>query len=388
MLFLIVNALLGVTMAVESTSFANRLVEDLGFTTIQRATLEFPRELPGLLVVFVIGALSFLGDIRTSAIGNIFGGIGLFAFGLVPSGFWPVVITMMIFSMGQHIFLPLQGAIGMTFAGEGNFGRRLGEIQSVNTVALILTTGVLFLLYRFLDIPFVVAFTAGAIAMILAGVVLLFMDPGPPRPKAQRFVYRKKFILFYALSIFFGARRQITFTFVTWLIVTIYDQPVTTVTMLFFIMSFVSIFFRPLLGMFVDRMGERFVLVFEGLLLIVASFGFAFARVLFSPSVALVIVSVCFIIDNLFNIGAGMARTTYVRKLAVDQGEISGTLSFSISLDHIITMTMPFFAALIWEMNVDTGYVYVFIGAAVISVICVILANRIRVPEKAAVLTQ
>jgi len=383
LLFLIANALLGVTMAVESTSFANRLFDDLGFTTLQRASLEFPRELPGLLVVFIAGALAFLGDIRTAAVANIFGGIGLFAFGLVPSGYWPVVITMMIYSTGQHIFLPLQGAISMTFAQEGKLGRKLGEIQNVNTIAMILTAGALFLLYRFLEIPFVVSFTVGAIAMILAGVVFFFMTPSPPKPKKQRFIYRKKFKLFYVLSIFFGARRQITFTFVTWLLVTVYDQSVATVTMLFFITSVISVFFRPLLGTFIDRMGERFVLVVEAALLILASFGFAFAGVLFSPTVALVVVSVCYVIDNLFNIGAGMARTTYVKKLSDDQNEVSGTLTLSISLDHIITMSMPFFAALIWESNITTGYIYVFIGGAVISGVCMILANRIRIPVNA-----
>jgi len=381
MLFLIANALLGVTMAVESTSFANRLVEDLGFTTMQRAALEFPRELPGLLVVFIAAALAFLGDIRTSAFANILGGIGLFAFGLVPSGFWPVVITMMIFSTGQHIYLPLQGVISMTFAKKDNLGRRLGEIQSINTLALILTTGVLFLLYRFLEIPFVVSFTIGAIAMVMAGVVFLFMSPGEPRPKKQRFVYRRKFILFYVLSMFFGARRQITFTFVTWLIVTIYDQPVTTVTMLFLIMSIISVVFRPLMGIFVDKMGERFTLVFESAILIVSALGFAFAGTLFSHSTALIVVSVCFVVDNLFNIGAGMARTTYVKKLSVDQHEVSGTMSLSISLDHIITMSMPFVAGLIWESNIATGYIYVFVGGAVLAGICMILASRIRIPE-------
>jgi len=382
LLFLIANALLGVAIAVESTSFANRLAEDLGFTTMQRTSLEFPRELPGLLVVFVIGALGFLGDIRTAAVGNIMGGIGLFAFGLVPSGYWAVVITMMIFSMGQHIYLPLSGAISMTFAKENNLGRRLGEIQAVTTATLVITSAVLYLLYHFLDMSFSVAFTIGAVAMVLAGIVFLFMSPGPKKPKKERFVVKKKYSLFYVLAVFFGARRQITFTFVTWLLVTIYAQPVQTIVILFFITNVISIFFRPLLGIFVDKLGERFVLVFEGGLLLLSCFGFAFARILFSPSVALIVVGACFVIDNLFSVGAQMARTTYVRKLADDQNEVSGTLSFSISLDHVFTMSMPFFAGLLWEWNAETGYVYVFLVGALISVVCMFLANAIRIPQR------
>ena len=382
LLFLIASALLGVTFAVESTSFANRLAEDLGFTTTQRASLEIPRELPGLLVVFITAALAFLGDVRTSAVGNIIGGFGLLAFVLVPAGYWPVVVTMMIYSMGQHIYLPLQGAISMTFAKEGSLGRRLGEIQSVNTAALLLTAIVLYILYAVFDIRFWVTFTIGAVAMVLAGVVFLFMSPGPRKEKHQRFVFRKKYMLFYAIAFFFGARRQITFTFVAWLIITVYNQPATTMTIFFFITSAISVFFRPLLGRFIDKFGERFVLMFEAVLLFVSCFGFAFAKTLFSPSVALVIVGFCYIIDNQFSAGAGMARTTYVKKLSEDQNEVSGTLSLSISLDHVITMSLPITIVALWERNPDTGYIYVFMVGAVISAICLALASKIRVPQE------
>jgi len=381
-LFLLASALLGVSVAVESTSFTNRLSDDLGFTILQRTALEFPRELPGLLVFFVIGALAFLGDIRTAAVANIFGGIGLFAFGLVPSGFWPVVVTLMIFSMGQHVYMPLSGSIAMTFAKEKNLGRRLGEIQAVSTIVLILTSVALYIMYEFFEVPFSVAFTMGAISMVLAGCVFFLMSPGPKKAKRERFIVKKKFRHFYFLAIFFGARRQITFTFVTWLIVTIYEQPASTIVILFFITNVISVFFRPVLGIFIDRLGERFVLVFEAGLLLLSCLGFAFAGLLFSPSVALIVVSACFVIDNLFSIGAQMARTTYVRKLADDQNEVSGTLSFSISLDHIITMSLPFFAGLLWEWNAQTGYIYVFMVGAVISIVCMILANGIRIPRR------
>ena len=42
-IFLIISVLLGVVSAVESTSLANRLYEDLNFTVMQRSMLETPR---------------------------------------------------------------------------------------------------------------------------------------------------------------------------------------------------------------------------------------------------------------------------------------------------------------------------------------------------------
>jgi len=379
LLFLVASALLGVTSAVETSSFANRLENELGFTTMQRMLLELPRELPGLLVVFMVGALSLLGDVRTSAIACLVGGFGLFAFGMVPSGIWPVVVTMMMYSTGQHLYMPLQGAISMSFAKDGKIGRRLGEIQGVNTAALIVTAAVLYVLYRFVNIPFRVAFTIGAVSMVLAGVVFLFMSPRKSETRRQRFIYNKKFTLFYVMSIIYGARKQISYTFAPWLLITVYNQPVATMTMLFFIVAIINVFFRPWLGGLIDRKGERFVLMTEAVFLLVSCLGFAFSKVLFTPTVALIVVSGSYVIDNLFA-GAGMARTTYVRKLTDDPGEVSATLSVGISLDHVISMTMPVLVGLLWTMDPGFGYIYVFAGGLAISFVNMLLSNRIRVP--------
>ena len=395
LLFLIATALLGVTMAIESTSISNRLFEDLNFTVEQRTMLEVPRELPGLLVVFLVGGLAFLGDLRTAAVANILGGLGLFAFGLVPSGFLPVVITLMIFNTGTHVYMPMQGVISMSFAKDGNIGRKLGQVQSVSIVALILTTGSLFLLYRFLNIPFVVSFTAGAIAMIIAGILFFFISPMQTAPRRKRFVFNKKYKFFYMLCLVFGMRKQITITFVPWLIVTVFNQPVVTITILFFTVSVLNIFFRPWLGGLIDRKGERFVLMLEAFLIITACLGFAFSKVLFPKavvtfsignlftfheSVAFLIVAGCYILDNLFT-GAGMARTTYAKKLSDDPSEVSSTLALGISLDHVLSMSVPTFAGILWATNMGQGYIYVFCAGLGIAILNLLISNRIRVPK-------
>jgi len=380
LLFLIASALLGITMAVENTSLTNRLVEDLHFTADQRTQLEMPREIPGLLVVFLVGGLAFLGDVRTAAVANIFGGCGLFVFGLIPSGYWPVVAALMIYNMGTHVYMPMSGVISMSFAKGNNIGRRLGEIQAINMAALIFTSGSLYLLYRFLKIPFVVSFTAGAIAMVLAGVLFLFMKPIQTAPRRKRLVVKKKYKLFYMLCFIFGMRKQITITLVPLLLVTVYNQPAETIAILFFIVSIINIFFRPWLGGFIDKKGERFVLMFEAVLVLIACLGFAFSKIVFSESVALYVVAGCYLIDNLFS-GAGMARTTYVKRLSDDPDEVSATLALGISLDHVLSMSMPMLAGFIW-VTYDYGYIYVFCAGLIVAVLNLLISNMIRVPAK------
>lgn len=127
-IFLIISVLLGIVSAVESTSLANRLYEDLNFTVMQRAMLETPRELPGLLTVGLIGILNGLGDIRIAAVANILGGIGLLFFGLAPNQFSFILLFLVIYSTGQHIYLPLASSIAMSFAHGENFGQRSRNI--------------------------------------------------------------------------------------------------------------------------------------------------------------------------------------------------------------------------------------------------------------------
>jgi len=182
------------------------------------------------------------------------------------------------------------------------------------------------------------------------------------------------------LCLIFGMRKQITITFVPWLLVTVYNQPVITITILFFVVSVINVFFRPWLGGLIDRKGERFVLMIEATIILIACLGFAFSKILFPVNIALYVVAGCYILDNLFS-GAGMARTTYVKRLSDDPSEVSATLATGISLDHVLSMSVPSFAGFIWVMNMGQGYVYVFCGGLIIAVLNLLLSNRIRVPK-------
>jgi hypothetical protein len=78
-----------------------------------------------------------------------------------------------------------------------------------------------------------------------------------------------------------------------------------------------------------------------------------------------------------------MARTTYARKLSDDPSEVSATLAVGISLDHIVAMSMPVFAGMLWTMNQDFGYIFVFAAGGLISFVNMYLSSRIRIPATA-----
>ena len=378
LLFLIISVLMGVVLAVDSTSFANRLYDDLHFTILQRSGLETPRELPGLLTVVMIGLLNGLGDIRIAAVANIIGGIGLLAFGQVPGVFSLVLVTLLLYSTGQHLYMPLSSTIAMRFASGSQFGARLGQIQGLGSAAVIVTSAVLYLLYRFFDVTYQAVFTFAGITMMLAGVLFLFMhNDKHANVHEKRFVFKKKYWRYYGLAIVNGARKQITLTFAPWLIIDVFGQPVTVITALFFVVCVLNLFFKPWYGKLIDRRGESYALKLEAFVMFAACIGFAFSKTLFPFQVALIFVGISYVADKLME-SANMARATYVRKMCHEPSEVSRTLAMGQSMDHIVSMTIPILAGYIWYANGSGGYVYVFIGGMFISAVNYFLASKLK----------
>ncbi|HZK88384.1 MAG TPA: MFS transporter [Anaerovoracaceae bacterium] len=376
-IFLIISVLLAVVTSIENTSLANRLYEDLNFTVMQRSMLETPRELPGLLSVVIIGMLNGLGDIRIAAVANVIGGVGLILFGLAPNEFSVILIFLLVYSTGQHIYLPLSSTIAMSFAKGDKFGERLGQIQGLGSLAIIVSSAILFVAYKFIDVSYQTVFTIAGVAMLLAGA--LFFVIGNKSHKIvseKRFIFRKEFKMYYILATINGARKQITITFVPWLLIDVYQQPVTTITALFFVVCVINIFFKPWFGRLIDRKGESKALKLEAFVMAISCLGFAFALKLFTFKIALAIACVCYVLDKLME-SASMARATYVRKRSKDPSDVARTLTMGQSMDHVVSMTIPLVAGYAWYAGGASGYMYVFIGALSVSALNYFVAARI-----------
>jgi MFS family permease len=276
--------------------------------------------------------------------------------------------------------MPLASSISMNFAKDGNYGKRIGEIQGLSNLAIIVASATLYLVYRFFNVPYSAVFIIASIAMIASGILFLFMHEGHAIKSNKRFVFKKEFKLYYGLSLVNGARKQITLTFLPWLIIDTFAQPVTTIALLFFIVCVINVFFKPFLGGFIDKFGERLTLRFEAIFMGIVCIGLAFAKTLFPFEIALIIVSVCYVLDNML-ISASMARATYIRKLSKEKSEITRTLSMGQSIDHVISMFIPLLAGYVWYVNGPSGYMYVFLGGIVLSISNYILASKITIPK-------
>ena len=88
----------------------------------------------------------------------------------------------------------------------------------------------------------------------------------------------------------------------------------------------------------------------------------------------------CFVLDQML-FAVGMARTSYLKRIAVDPNDLTPTLSLGVSIDHAVSMSLPALGGLLWMRY---GYPYVFAVAAAISVVNIFLCNLARVPKQTA----
>lgn len=387
-LFMLASAFIGVSQSIDASVFNNYLNDTFHLTVSQRTILEFPRELPGFLVVFVSGALLFLGDVRIASVASMLAAFGLIGLGHFTPDFYVMMAWMTVYSMGQHLFMPMSNSIGMNLAEDGNLGKILGRINGLNTAAFLGTSLMTALIFKYVKVNYGTAFTVAALAYISACLLILFMTPNKPKAKMKGLFLRKEYKLFYWLNVLYGARKQIFITFGPWVLIKVFSQGVSTFAVLGFFIAGLGMVIKPFVGSMIDSKGEKFVLAVEAVALIIICTGYAFAErisdVMGIGDAALLIICSCYVIDQLLN-ATSIARATYLKKIAITQEDVSPTLSMGLSIDHAVSMVVPWLGSLVWNAF---GYEYVFILGAFIALGNLLMTRYIHINKNDNCITQ
>ena len=77
-------------------------------------------------------------------------------------------------------------------------------------------------------------------------------------------------------------------------------------------------------------------------------FGYGFAKNLFPLNTAFLIACVCYLLDQML-MSVGMARSTYIKKIALTPGDIQPALTASVTIDHIFSISVALLGGLIWN---------------------------------------
>ena len=373
------TAAFGAVSGIFSSSLANYLYEVHAFSAEARGWLELPRELPGFLVIFTAGVVAHrLREARAMAAAMVVTAIGAVGLALLAPTAWWAVVFIFVWSAGDHMNFTLEGPLGLKLARSGGEGRRLGQIGAARNLGGVLGAGGTFLLAT-IGAGYSTFFLAGAALAVVASLAYGGIKVGERDAVPRRFVVRREYRIFYAISALFGIRKQIFFVFGTWVLVEIHSVPVATIATLLFIGSGLGVVARPLLGDIIDWVGERAVLMADEVLLIGVCLTYAFAGDLLPAGGVVWALYGAYILDHtLFGLRA--ARTTYLQKIAVDPTDITPTMSVGVTVDHVVAMSLPILSGWLWE---EVGFRWVFVLAAGIAVAGFFVAERIRVPSPA-----
>jgi len=373
-LFLAATFVFGFSQSIVDSTFNNFLNETFFINNFQRGLLELPRELPGLLVIVVSAILFFLCSRRQAALANILCAIGILFIGFYSPSFSIMLIWLFMFSIGQHLFIPMNQSLGMELSNEGKTGKRLGQFSAVANVAMIIGSFAIFIGFKFLNLNFKISYVVAFLGFLTVATLIFLMKKDEPVSARMKFQLRKEYKLFYWLNVLYGTRKQIFLTFAPWVLVTVFKQKTEVLATLLAVGGVIGIFFKPMLGKAIDKFGERFILTAEAAILIFVCIGYGFSKSMFSETTAMFIVFACYIIDQML-IAVSMARATYLQKIAVVPEDVAQTLTMGVSIDHIFSIFLAVFGGFIW---IKWGYQYVFLLGAIIAVINFFSALQIK----------
>jgi len=376
---------LSATGGIFETTFNNFLSDVFHISARARGALEFPRELPGFLVALFSGALFFVSEVRLSALAAFINCLGLWGLSSVGDRYPAMVVSMVVWSTGSHLFMPLQGSIALSLAGGNRAGTLLGTIGAYSTFAVIAGCGVVWLGREYLHMSYSALFVTAAASAAIASLTLTRMQPtgSADKPRAK-FVWRRAYSLYYVLCVLFGVRKQVFITFGPLVLIKVFGQPAEAIAKLWIVASILGIAFKPLLGWMIDQLGERFVLMGDALLLIGVCLGYGLGRKLLPMPYSLFLAYCCFVLDMML-FAMEMARSTYLDKIAVSREDVGPSLSMGVSINHAASMSVPSLGGFVWAAF---GYQWVFVGASAVALITLMASSLIRVPPGRAAIAE
>lgn len=383
-LFAVASFIVGMAYSIVDTVINNFLNDRFALTGFQRSFLELPRELPGVLIIFVSAMLWFLSSRRLGVVAMLLGVAGALLVGFASTSYAIMVLWLFLYTLGSHLFMPIASSIGMELAHEGKTGQRLGQLNAIRNLAVIIGSFSVLLGFRYLRFNFQHAFVLAAAGFVVSAYLLYRMKPEKPKKAPLYLKLHREYRLYYLLSILYGSRKQLFITFAPWVIVTIFDQPTQTLATLLTIGGVIGIVFQPFLGWAVDRLGERAVLAAEAVLLVFVCFGYGFASSLFPQYTAFLITCGLYLADQML-MSVGMARSTYMKKIALRPEDVQPALTTAVSLDHIFSIGISLVGGVIWNRF---GYQYVFLMGVVIALINFFVALRVKVPRRGGVVAE
>jgi hypothetical protein len=318
----------------------NFVVERAAFTGVEIGILQSLREVPGFIAFTTVFILLVIRE-QTFAVLSL----AMLGAGVAATGFFPTVyglyFTTVIMSLGFHYFEAVKQSLALQWLSRDEAPQVLGKLISIASVTSLVVYAVLWFLLEVVGLDYLWNFLiAGALCAALAFV----MWTGFPHfeggaDQHTHIVIRKRYWLYYALTFFSGARRQIFMVFAAFLMVEKFGYTASQVTLLFLINYAFNWLFAEKIGMVIRRIGERNALTIEYVGLVVVFTAYAFVD-------NAILAAALYVIDHMF-FALYIAMSTYFQKIA-DPADMASSAGVSFTINHIAAVIVPAALGMVW----------------------------------------
>ena len=349
----------------------NFAIEKAAFTGVEIGILQSLREIPGFLAFTTVFVLLLLKE-QTFAVMAL----AIFGLGIALTGFFPseygLYFSAVLMSVGFHYMETIKQSLSLQWLSMEEAPRILGRLISVGSLTSLLAYGVLWILLDIAALDYVwIYLLAGALAIALA-VVLWRGFPHFESKTVQRkaLVLRRRYWLYYGLTFFSGARRQIFVVFAGFLMVEKFGYSASNIAALFLVNHLFNWLFAERIGALIGRIGEKHALTFEytGLILVFTAYAFVDNGY---------VAAGLYVVDHMF-FALAIAIKTYFQKIA-DPADIASTAGVSFTINHIAAVIIPAVFGIIWITSPSLVFL---IGAAFAACSLILSQNVPSVPSR------
>lgn len=314
----------------------NFFVHELGLGGDRVLWLTGIREIPGLLLVFLAALMLKLPLSSRGAISILLMGLGYGAYALVNS-YLALIVAAVVSSIGFHNWMPLQSSLGMALVRKEESGRVMGWLNGIGALGSLGGMLLISLTVNRLGLRsfYVLAGVAFAIGVVLVLQIDKKVGAEAELERRSKIVFRKRYWLYYVLIFFEGSRTQVFFAFASWVLVDAYGMSAQVLPIVLIASGLVNLVGSPRMGAWIDRYGERRVLLGSYLGLVLCFIGYATLQQVW-------FLAALYVLINFFVISR-VALSTYVNRIALP-GDLVPTLSAGVSVNHITSVAMSLLA--------------------------------------------
>lgn len=358
--------------------YTNFAVEVVNVTGQETGIVHALREVPGLLSVGVICCLLFVSEHALVSLSVLCLGAGVLLTGFFPT-FYGLITTAVLMSFGFHYYESTTQSLTMQYFNKIETPLVMGKIRSataagslfIGILVYVLSSGGIaagsFSVTLFPPVPLHWLFcVAGGAAVIggLWGLTQKHDDTGMPVQRKQM-VVRKRYMLFYVLTLFSGARRHIFTTFSIFLLVSRFQFSVQEMLLFFIVNNMINWFLNPIIGKAINTFGEQKLLVIK-----YTALGLIFWT--YSTTDSRTLVAALYIVEQLFS-NFSMAIRTFFQKIA-DPRDFAPSAAVGSTINHIAAVILPVVGGALWMIDYRIPF-WIGMGVAVCALAATVRIN-------------